>query len=100
MSEERKQVRPRLPEFAAWVAEELSGIVENDPTAVTRWMVVQWVKDNEEWLAGKRITYDRFYEETRASGPKGTVSTMKPRIGEEAGEEPGEQTSGNGTNGG
>jgi hypothetical protein len=90
MSEERRQIRPRLPDFATWVVEELVGIIENDPTAATRWIIVQWIKDNEEWLAGKRITYERFYEETKGSGPTGTVSPMKPgrrKKGQETGEE-------------
>jgi hypothetical protein len=78
MPDDPKQVKPSLPDFPAWVVGQLRGIVENDANAVTRWIVGQWIKDNEEWLATRKITYERFYEERKGGGPRGTVTTMKP----------------------
>lgn len=101
MAGARKQIRPQLPEFPSWVMGELVGIVENDPTAVTRWVVVEWIKDNEEWLGARGITYERYYNEVKGGGPMGTVSPMKPRPKKKPPADEGEdiENGDNGTNG-
>lgn len=67
---------PTLPDFHDWVIHRLVEIVAPNPSAVTAWIIGQWIDQHEEWLEKRQASFKDYKHETGGLNTESKVLSM------------------------